>query len=89
MALASIEGDIVIKSLEPGSEPRLVGKHVDVNLIAFDDSGVRLVSASGDGKLRMWNLEAGGDPLTLEIPRDTGIAPPSMRPSRRILPVCS
>ena len=73
VALASIEGDIVIKSLEPGSEPRLVGKHVDVNLIAFDDSGVRLVSASGDGKLRMWNLEAGGDPLTLEIPRDTAM----------------
>ncbi len=69
IALASQEGEIVIKSIAPGLTLRPVGSHLGVNVLAFDETGRYLVSGATDGSLHVWDLESGAEPVSLELPR--------------------
>lgn len=70
IALASREGEIVIKSIAPGLTLRPVGGHPGVNILAFDDTGKHLVSGATDGSLRVWDLGSGAAPVSLPLPPD-------------------
>ena len=70
LAAANEDGVVLVleaATLAPLS--RIAGHSAAVNALAFTESGNRLVSASGDGSLAVWEAAAGiPEPLVLEAP---------------------
>ena len=59
-----------MRSIAGDSAPRRIGNHPDVNVIAFDDLGGHLVSASRDGQVQVWKLTGDAGPVTFALPSD-------------------
>ncbi|HJS73302.1 MAG TPA: WD40 repeat domain-containing protein, partial [Vicinamibacteria bacterium] len=73
IAIASREGEIVLKSIGAGSTARPVGNHPGVKVLSFDEGGKHLISGGYDGSLRLWDLGSGGEakPVSLALPPET------------------
>ena len=65
-ACALADNTIRIYSLDPGTPPRtLLGHDSTVVGLAFSSDGRRLISASGRGELKIWDVETGQELLSM------------------------
>jgi WD40 repeat protein/serine/threonine protein kinase len=54
-----------IQPLRAGMAPKRIDLDAEVTAVAFDPSGTKIVAASGDSTIRVWNVD--GSPLTSRV----------------------
>jgi len=66
LGVADIYGDVRVSNRTTGKRVTLETKNA-VNDVAFSPSGTRVMTAGGDGNLRMWRTDRRGRPLTMRV----------------------
>jgi WD40 repeat protein len=59
LATSALRGEIALRRVSDGTVDRILTGHTDSAVLAFSPDGRRLVAASRDQTIRLWNLETG------------------------------